>query len=41
VATARAAGLPVALVDWGYGFAAARTAVPDTRVLHSLAQLID
>ena len=41
VATARAAGLPVALVDWGYGFAAARTAVPDARVLHSLAQLID
>jgi hypothetical protein len=31
----------LALVDWGYGFAAARTDAPDARVVHSLAQLID
>ncbi len=41
VATARAAGLPLALVDWGYGFDAARTTAPNARVLHSLAQLMD
>ena len=41
VATARAAGLPLALVDWGYGFADARIAAPDARVLHSVAQLLD
>jgi len=41
VATARAAEMPLALVDWGYGFADARMAAPDARVLHSLAQLLD
>lgn len=41
VATARAAGLAVALVDWGYGFADARIAAPNARVLHSLTQLQD
>jgi phosphoglycolate phosphatase len=41
VATARAAGLPLVLVDWGYGFADARIAAPDARVLHSLVQLLD
>jgi phosphoglycolate phosphatase len=41
VATAHAAGLPVALVCWGYGFADARIAAPDARVLHSVAQLLD
>lgn len=41
VATARAAGLPLALVDWGYGFADAHTAAPDAWILHSLAQLLD
>lgn len=41
VATARAAGLPVALVAWGYGFAEAQAAAPDARVLHSLGELID
>ena len=41
VATARAAGLPLALVDWGYGLAEARLAAPDARVLHSLVQLLD
>lgn len=41
VATAKAAGLPLALVDWGYGLAAARAAAPAARVLHSLTQLID
>ena len=41
VATANAAGLPLALVNWGYGFDAARTTAPDARVLHSLAQLMD
>ncbi|WP_165768759.1 HAD family hydrolase [Sandarakinorhabdus cyanobacteriorum] len=39
VATAAAAGLPVALVAWGYGFEAARAAAPDTMVLHDLAEL--
>lgn len=41
VATARAAGLAVALVDWGYGFDAARAAAPEVPVLHSLRQLLD
>jgi len=41
VATAGAAGLPVALVAWGYGLAAARIAAPDALVLHRLADLAD
>ena len=41
VATARAAGMPLALVNWGYGFAEAHAAAPDAPVLHSLAQLLD
>ncbi|MBU6166026.1 MAG: HAD family hydrolase [Alphaproteobacteria bacterium] len=41
VATARAAGLPIALVGWGYGLAAARAAAPQAPVLHDLAVLAD
>lgn len=41
VATAQAAGLPLALVAWGYGLSAARAAAPDAPVLHSLRQLLD
>ncbi|WP_017669258.1 HAD family hydrolase [Sandarakinorhabdus sp. AAP62] len=40
-ATARAAGLPLALVAWGYGLAGARAAAPEARVLVSLRQLLD
>lgn len=36
VATARAAGLPVALVRWGYGLAEAQRADPDAPVLDDL-----
>ena len=39
VATATAAGLPVALVAWGYGLEAARAAAPDALILHDLADL--
>lgn len=41
VATASAAGMPLALVTWGYGTAAARAAAPDALLLTSLAQLLD
>lgn len=41
VRTAAAAGLPVALVAWGYGFDAARVLAPDVRVIHDLAELAD
>jgi phosphoglycolate phosphatase len=41
VATARAAGLPVMLVNWGYGVAAARVATPAVSVIRSLSQLLD
>lgn len=41
VATAHAAGLQVALVDWGYGVDAARTAAPDVPLLQSLMQLLN
>ena len=41
VATASAAGMPLALVTWGYGIAAARAAAPDAPLLTSLAQLLD
>lgn len=41
VETARAAGLPVALVDGGCGVDAARAAAPEAPVLHILRQLLD
>ena len=41
VATARAAGVPLKLVGWGYGIDAARAAAPDAPVLHDLMQLLD
>jgi len=41
VATANAAGMPLALVTWGYGIAAASAAAPDAPLLTSLAQLLD
>lgn len=40
VATSRAAGLDIALVDWGYGLEAARAAAPKAPVLQSLLQLL-
>lgn len=39
VHTAAAAGLPLALVAWGYGIVAARAAAPQAVVLHQLADL--
>lgn len=41
VATARAAGLRIALVDWGYGFADARRLAPDAPAFESMTDLID
>jgi phosphoglycolate phosphatase len=41
VATARAAGLAIALVGWGYGINDARSAAPDARVLDDLNTLLD
>jgi phosphoglycolate phosphatase len=41
VATAAAAGLAVALVDWGYGTDAARVAAPEAAVLNRLEQVLD
>jgi phosphoglycolate phosphatase len=40
VATAAAAGVPLALVSWGYGIDAARVAAPHAPVLDSLHQLL-
>lgn len=41
VATARATGLDVALVEWGYGAAAAQELAPDAVVLADLRMLLD
>jgi phosphoglycolate phosphatase len=41
VATAAAAGVPVVLVDWGYGLAQALAAAPAAPVLHNLLELLD
>jgi phosphoglycolate phosphatase len=41
VRTAAAAGLPVALVSWGYGFAGAHALAPDAMVIDDLAELAD
>ncbi len=40
-ATAANAGLPLALVAWGYGLPAAAAAAPGARLLHDLAELAD
>ncbi|MEI6418778.1 MAG: HAD family hydrolase [Sphingomonadales bacterium] len=40
VATARAAGLPIMLVAWGYGWDGARAAAPDAPVLRKPADLL-
>lgn len=41
VATARAAGLPVALAAWGYGTAEARQAKPRPPVVETMSVLVD
>lgn len=40
VATARAAGVPILLVGWGYGLAGARAAAPDVPVIDDPMQLL-